>query len=46
VVSVSLGFKVAERQDNTRAVVISLTIAVLLALLGGRPVFRRRRRPV
>ena len=46
VVSVSLGFKVTERQDNTRAVVISLTIAVLLALLGGRPVFRRRRRSV
>ncbi|MFM8600892.1 MAG: hypothetical protein ACKODP_02255, partial [Actinomycetota bacterium] len=43
VVSVSLGFNVTERQDNTRAVVIALTLAVLLALLGGRPVFRRRR---
>jgi hypothetical protein len=44
IVSVSLGFEVLERTNNTIIVVISLGAAVLLALLGGRPIFVRRRR--
>jgi hypothetical protein len=42
-VSVSMGFEVLERTDNTWMVVLSLGAAVLLALLGGRPIFIRRR---
>jgi hypothetical protein len=42
-VSLSLGFEVLERTDNTWVVVVSLGAAVLLALLGGRPIFSRRR---
>jgi trimeric autotransporter adhesin len=44
IVSVSLGFEVLERASNTVAVVLALGAAVLLALLGGRPIFARRRR--
>ncbi len=44
VVSVSMGFEVIERDDNTRVAVIVILLAVALALLGGRPIFRRRRR--
>jgi uncharacterized repeat protein (TIGR02543 family) len=44
IVSVSLGFEVLERTNSTIIVVISLGAAVLLALLGGRPIFVRRRR--
>ncbi|MEY3691208.1 MAG: hypothetical protein RJB57_863, partial [Actinomycetota bacterium] len=43
-VSMSMGFEVLERTDNTRVVVLAFTVAILLALLGGRPVFTRRRR--
>ena len=43
VVSVSLGFKVLERQNNTRIAVLAISLGMLLALLGGRPIFRRRR---
>lgn len=43
-VSMSMGFEVLERQDNTLIVVLALSAAVLLALLGGRPIFARRRR--
>ncbi len=43
VVAVSLGFTVLERSDNTWAAVTAITVAMLLALLGGRPVWRRRR---
>ena len=43
VVSVSMGFKVIERQNNTRIAVLAIALGMLLALLGGRPVFRRRR---
>lgn len=39
-----MGFEVLERTDNTRVVVLAFTVAILLALLGGRPVFSRRRR--
>ncbi len=44
VVSVSMGFEVVEREDNTRLAVGVILLAVALALLGGRPIFRRRRR--
>lgn len=44
VVAVSLGFKVVERSDNTMAAVLSVSLAIVLALLGGRPLWRRRRR--
>jgi uncharacterized repeat protein (TIGR02543 family) len=44
VVSISLGFEVLERTSNTFIVVTALGAAVLLALLGGRPIFSRRRR--
>jgi hypothetical protein len=43
-VSVSMGFEVLERTDNTRVVVLAFTVAILLALLGGRPIFTRKRR--
>jgi hypothetical protein len=43
-VSISLGFEVLERTSNTFIVVTALGAAVLLALLGGRPIFSRRRR--
>jgi len=43
VVSISLGFEVISKQDNTALTVSVLIGAMLLALLGGRPVFRRRR---
>lgn len=43
VVAVSLGFKVVERSDNTMAAVLAVSIAILLALLGGRPIWRRRK---
>ena len=46
VVSVSLGIKVVAKDSNTAAAVIAISLAILLALLGGRPVFlgRSRRR--
>ncbi|MEY4081459.1 MAG: hypothetical protein RL430_1889, partial [Actinomycetota bacterium] len=43
VVSVSLGFKVVERQNNTRIALLAVALGMLLAMLGGRPIFRRRR---
>ena len=44
IVSTSVGFEVLERENNTWLVVLALGTAVLLALLGGRPIFARRRR--
>jgi len=44
VVSVSMGFEIVERESNTRIAVIVILLAIALALLGGRPVFKRRRR--
>lgn len=44
IVSLSMGFEVIEREDNTLIVVLALSAGVLLALLGGRPIFVRRRR--
>ena len=43
VVAVSIGFTVLERSSNTGAVIVALSAAILLALLGGRPIVRRRR---
>ena len=43
VVTVSMGFDILKRQDNTRWAVIAISLGILLALLGGRPVFDRRR---
>lgn len=43
-VSLSMGIEVLERQSNLRVVVAVMAIAILLALLGGRPLFRRQRR--
>ena len=44
IVSTSVGFEVLERENNTWLVILALGVAVLLALLGGRPIFSRRRR--
>ena len=44
VISVSMGFEVMERQSNTRIAVLVITLAIALALLGGRPIFKRRRK--
>lgn len=44
VISVSMGFEVMERQSNTRLAVIVIALAIALALLGGRPIFKRRRK--
>ena len=44
IMTTSLGFEVLERKSNTGITVLALTLAVLLALLGGRPVITRRRR--
>ncbi|MFM8528633.1 MAG: hypothetical protein ACKOD2_02960, partial [Ilumatobacteraceae bacterium] len=44
VVTTSMGFEVLERRSNTRMVVLAMTLAILLALLGGRPIFAGRRR--
>lgn len=44
IVSLSIGFEVFERESNVVAVVLALGSAVLLALLGGQPIFKRRRR--
>ena len=44
IVSLSMGFEVVDREDNTAVVVTAMTAAILLALLGGRPIFVRRRR--
>jgi hypothetical protein len=43
VVSVSMGFEVIERESNTRMTVLVIMLAIALALLGGRPIFKRRR---
>jgi len=43
-VSMSMGFKVLERTSTTGIVIVSMTAAILLALLGGRPIFVNRRR--
>jgi hypothetical protein len=43
VVTVSMGFKVLDRSSNTIPAVIAISLAVLLALLGGRPLWRRRK---
>ncbi len=43
VISVSMGFEVMERQSNTRLAVLVIMVAIALALLGGRPIFKRRR---
>jgi hypothetical protein len=42
VVSISLGFTVLSREDNTLVAILAISAAVLLALLGGRPIWRRR----
>jgi hypothetical protein len=34
---------VLSREDNTLVAVLAISAAVLLALLGGRPIWRRRR---
>ena len=44
VITTSLGFEVLERDSNTGITVLALTLAILLALLGGRPIVTRRRR--
>lgn len=44
VVSVSMGFEVVERESNTRITILVILLAISLALLGGRPIFKRRRR--
>jgi len=44
IVSMSMGFEVLERENDTWLVVSALGLAVLLALLGGRPIFVNRRR--
>jgi hypothetical protein len=43
VVSVSVGIKVVKKSSNTVAAVTAISLAIVLALLGGRPIFRRRR---
>lgn len=43
VVAVSMGFKVLDRSSNTVPAVIAISLAILLALLGGRPIWRRRK---
>lgn len=43
-VSMSVGFEVLKRESNTWVAVLAISLGVLLALLGGRPVFTRRRR--
>ncbi len=43
IVSVSMGFEVMERESNVRLVILVMSAAILLALLGGRPLFTRRR---
>ena len=44
VVSISFGFTVLSREDNTLVAILAISAAVLLALLGGRPIWRRRNR--
>ena len=43
-VSMSMGFEVLERRSNTGMVIFAFSLAVLLAMLGGRPIFSGRRR--
>ncbi|MFZ9931522.1 MAG: hypothetical protein ACO3GZ_12015, partial [Ilumatobacteraceae bacterium] len=43
IVSLSMGFEVLEKQSNMLAAVLAIGFAVLLALLGGKPIFKRRR---
>ncbi len=43
-VSLSMGIEVLERESNVRLLVLVMSAAILLALLGGRPLFARRRR--
>jgi hypothetical protein len=43
VVSVSMGFQLIKRQNTTGLAVLVIASAMLLAMLGGRPVYRRRR---
>lgn len=43
VVSVSMGVKVLSRDNNTAEAVLAIAAAILLALLGGRPILKRRR---
>lgn len=45
-VSMSLGFEVLNRESNVFMTVLAISLAVLLALLGGRPIFTRRRRSI
>jgi hypothetical protein len=42
-VSLSVGIKVLKKESNAVPAIIAITLAMLLALLGGRPIFRRRR---
>ena len=44
VVSVSMGFEVLEREDKNGITIAVILLAVALALLGGRPIFKHRRR--
>lgn len=41
VIVVSMGFKVLERTNNNVPAVLAITLAILLALLAGRPLWRR-----
>jgi hypothetical protein len=43
VISLSMGFEVMDRQSNTRIAILVIALAIALALLGGRPIFKRRR---
>ena len=44
IVTTSMGMQVLERENNSTVLVLSLAAAVLLAMLGGRPIFTKRRR--
>ena len=41
-VSVSIGIKIEKKPSNTAFAFLAISIAILLALLGGRPIFKRR----
>ena len=42
-VSVSMGIRVEKKQSNTAVALLAISVAILLALLSGRPIFKRRR---
>jgi hypothetical protein len=41
-VSVSMGIRVEKKQSNTAVALLAISVAILLALLSGRPIFKRR----